>query len=816
MGRARGGIGTAIDVSRHAVRSAGRSPGWAGLVAGVLGVGLGATVAVVAVVDTVALRPLPYPDSDELVRIGVEREGRPGFGTISHPNYLDLASATRTLASTSAFTAFTMGARTGDTSELVRGGWVTGGFFETLGVGAAEGRVLASADDDPGAPLAVVASAAFATRRFGEGSAIGRSIEIDGSIGTIVGVMPASFVPPEGARMADTELWAPLAHAPLPVLERDLAFLEMAGRRVPDASQAAVEREAASIGAALVETHSLDPRAFAGLTVGTLREATLGDVGRTLGILTVSVLLLLAIAVLNASNLVLLRAFDRVDALRIRVSLGATRVRVVAESVAESVFIAAAGGLLGLAAASVAVEWVAASRPVALPRLIEATVDLRVAAFGVGVSVLAGALAGLVPAMVAVRRSGRDGTALGGTARGLTSRGGRGARRLRDGVVVAQIALGLALAGTATLLGRSLLEMRRVPIGLDSEGLYVATLRIAGIGGDDFDPAVLRTLVNETRRQPGVVAAELGSGSPYTPGGRVGYIEPEGVEVSREDRIQARIEFHRVGGGTLEMLGIPVLSGRSLSATDRADSEPVVVVSRSVAEAWFGTASPLGRRLVVGGDGTFTPRTVVGVASNPRYRGPRGEVEQHVWIPYEQMYGQALDLRVRMSDAGSADRAIAAAAGAVPGVELRGVRSVSAQLEESYLESTFFALLFGFFAIGAVLFAVVGLYSTLAQNIRSRRRELGIRMALGAGTRRIVRDVLRHGAGITILGIVAGSGLALVASRLASTLLFGVAPGDGRAWAAAVATLLITGVAASGLPAWRAGRTDPTRSLRPD
>lgn len=807
--REEGVMGTMGSVVRHGLRGLARSRRWAVLTGGVLAVGVAATAGVFAVVDAVAVRDLPYPAPDRLVRIGAEREGRPGLSTLSGPNARDVARASRTLASLAAVTPSTMGIAAADGSpELVRGGWVSGGFFSTLEVAAAHGRVLGAADDEPTAAFVVVLGHALARRLFGDEAATGRTLAIDGRPATVVGVMGPDFHPPEGVNLGETALWAPLAHAPLPVEERGLAFLDVVGRLAPDVPFATAESELRRIGQGLVETHALSPRAFAALAARPLRAETVEGARPVLALLLAAVGLVLAIAALNAANLILLRVLDRVDALRVRMALGASRARVVAESVVESTAVAVLGGGVGLAAASAAVRAVVAARPVDLPRLTEATVDARTAAVALGLALAVGAVAGLVPALVAVGEASLARTRRAGSSRG------RGARLLRDGVVVLQVAVGLALAGSAALVARSLAERRNVPVGLDPAHLHVATLRIEGIGGETFRPALLDDLLDRLRSRPGVVAAGLGSGSPYVPGGFVGYLEPEGVDVSDEDRMRGRVEFHRTSAEPLGLLGIPVLRGRDLASSDREDTEAVVVVSSATARAWWGEVDPLGRTVVVGGDGTYTPRRVVGVAADPRYRGPAADPEQHVWIPWRQMPAAPLDLLVRTDGAVSPERVVAEAVAGVPGVQVRGMRSVERERAARFVEPTFFTLLFGFFATAALLLAVVGLYSTLAHGVRARRTELGIRMVLGADRGRLIRGVVTRGAAVTGAGLAVGAVLSFAGARLTSSLLFGVRPGDVAAWSAAAGVLLLAALAASGVPAWRAGRTEPVRSLR--
>ena len=792
-----------------ALRGLGRSPGWTVLTGGVLFIGIATAVSVFAVVDVVAIRPLPYPESELLVRIGAERDGRPGLSTISAPDFRDIAAEVETLSAVAAGTPSMMSvASDASTPDLVRGGWVSGAFFEVLGVGPAEGRPLGVGDDVTSAPLTAVLSHRLAARLLGSGPHIDRTISIDGRMAVVVGVMPRDFHPPEGAHLGDTELWAPLAHAPLPVSERGLAFLDAVGLIKHGVPMPLVQQELSRIGEGLIEAHGKSSREFAALVARPLRDETVAGTRPLIALLLAAVGLVLSIAILNSANLTLLRVLDRMEDMRVRLALGASRIRLVSESVVEGMMVALVGGGAGIAVAALAVGAVAADPPVDLARIGEAAVDMRVASIALLLAVAAGILAGLLPALVVVRS-----VSVGRSYRGGRSQT-RGTRLLRDAVVAGQVALGLVLAGGAALVGRSLAELRNVPIGLDATNLHAATLRIDGIGGDDFAPSVLEDLVSAALTAPGVAAAGLGSGSPYVPGGFVGYLEPDGIVTSDEDRVRGRVEFHRVGPAPLALLGVELLRGRDLAESDRQGSEPVVVITESVARAWWGDVDPLGRTVVLGGDGSFTPRRVVGIARTPRYRGPASTPEEHLWVPWSQMPPAPLDLLVRIDGEVAAERLVADVAEQIPGVAVRGVRSVQEELEARYVEPAFFAGLFAFFGAAALLFAVLGLYSTLAFVVRVRRNELGIRMVLGAARGRLVRGFVVRGAMVTAVGLGLGGLLAVSGARLTRSLLFGVGPWDPRSWAVAVLLLGGASILASGIPAWRAGRTDPAESLR--
>ncbi len=800
----------ARSLLRHGFRGVVRDPLWSALAVLVLAVGLGSGVAVFSVVDGVALRPLPYERPGELLRLGSTREGRPGLSATSGPNFRDLESASTTLVAVAASLPASVSIGLPDgTPELFRCGFVSGDFFAVLGLGPLVGRPLGPEDDTPGAPLAVVLSHGVWRSRFGGGAVVGTSVLVDDRPATVVGVMPPDFYPPEGVHLGGTSLWMPLSQAQMPLENRDLSGLDMVGRMAPGASADQVGEELAAIGHGILEAYDLHPRQFSSFAARPLRDETLGDSATTLRMLLAAVTLLLAVACLNVGNLVLLRAIDHAENLRVRLCLGATHLRVVAEAGIETVCLALVAGALGTSGAWAAVTAVRRSAPVDLPRLSELTVDGRVTVVALAVSVVVGLLVGVVPALRVVAGDLRS---PGGSGRVSSS---RGSVRARDGLVLVQVSLGMALAVGAGLLMQSLVRLHQVDPGLDPEDLYVATLRVRGIGGADFDPTVLAEMERRTEAHSGVVSASLSSGSPYTPGGRIGYIDPEGIELTDQEVMGARIEFHRVSGGHLQDLGVRLVQGRDLAPTDTEGGEPVVVISESLARAYWPEGNALGSRLVLGGDGTFTPRTVVGIAANARYRGPGSEPEEHVWVPYSQLPLQPLDLVVRTREGVSPLQALNTVTedlGRV--VALRSVRSVEVALGRHFTGPTFFTTLLGAFAGVALLLAAIGLYSTLAHSVRSRRRELGVRMALGADGGRLTRGVVLRGLAVSVLGVVAGLGLAAIGANLLDAFLFGTRPGEPSVWAGAAAFMLLVGVLASWLPARMAGRVAPSVSLR--
>ena len=780
------------------------------LVIAILAIGIGAGTAIFSVVDGVAIRSLPYESPDELIRIGGVREGRPGLSTVSGPNFRDLESATTQLSSVAASTPSSIAIALGTgPAELLRGGYVSGAFFTTLGGEALMGRVLTPDDDHPTAPPALVLSHSLWLERFGGADILGVTVQVEGAPATVVGVMPPDFHPPEAAHLGGTQFWLPLAHSTLPVGERGLAFLDVVGRRAAGVTPQMAEAELTAIGSAIGETWDLSPRAFGGFASADLTAETLGDSSRMLGMLSAVVLVLLALVGANVANLILLRTLDRIGDIRIRVGLGASRARVLAELVTESLLLSTIAGAAGAGMAAAALSAIKRSAPVDLPRLTEVGVDGRVLIFTIALSVLTGVIVGLLPALRALRARSLGVPGV----RGAGGDGGRG--RLRDGLVVLQVGMGLVLMTSAGLLMRSLVGLQSVDPGLDADGLTVASLRLQGVGGPDSDLTLFDQLLAGARRLPGVDQVSITSGAPYTGGGWTTYVAPEGVELAEDVLRSARIGLHQVSPGHLAHVGLDLVSGRGFQPRDVRGAGDVVVISESVARKYLGEASPLGRRLMLGGDGTFAQRTVVGVVRDPLYAGPTGEPEEHIWVPVSQFPPESIDLILTTSDPTGLNGPLREMLGRVdPSIAIRSMESMSTARSRYFTEPAFLSALMGTFAGIALLLSAVVLYGTLAYLVKGRRRELGVRLALGAEVPQLVRSVVFKGFGVTGAGVVVGLLVGTWVVGGLEAFLFETRPTDGVAWGLAAVILVGAGVLASWIPARRIGQISPDECLR--
>ena len=382
-----------------------------------------------------------------------------------------------------------------------------------------------------------------------------------------------------------------------------------------------------------------------------------------------------------------------------------------------------------------------------------------------------------------------------------------------------QTAMGLMLVVDAALLMRSLANLRGVDVGFDTRSLYDLTLRLDDPqeeGGPETNSSTHDALLPALGAVPGIHYVSLTTGAPFTSGGWTVYVEPEGIEMTDEDLQSARIGLHQVSGGHLSSMGVSILSGREILDTDGAGGDPVVVISSTLAEAYWPSGNALGQRLVVGGDATFTPRTVVGVVEAPRYAGPGLDPGQHIYLPYRQFIPGSVDLMFR---AGNVDAATIAAVRAsvhrvAPDASVRRLSSVDDLKDGYFVEPSFYAWLLSGYAMVALLLAALGLYGSLAFAASRQRRELGIHAALGAERSVLVSAFVVRGLGVTSLGVAAGLVCAAATGSLLRGFLFGVSSGDPPMYALGSSILLAVGLVASWIPAHDAARVDPVECLR--
>jgi putative ABC transport system permease protein len=803
-----------------ALRSLGRTPGFTAVAVLTLALGVGATTAVFTLVDSVLLRALPYPASERILAVEHEAQGGEMQMHISQGLYLLYAEHARSLSAIAMHAPSVMNFTGEGEAERVTGRAVTASLHDVLGVTPSLGRPLIPADNEPGAEPVVLLSHGLWQSRFGEDpEAVGRTVVMNGTSREIVGVMPRGFAFPD----YEARFWVP---QPLSTSTNLMAFVSQGiARMAPGATPERVHGELAGFIARLGELLPEAPpqmvamiqRAQLAPRVSTLKEAVVGDLTRTMWTLLGLVAIVLLIACANIANLLLVRAEARQRELAVRQALGAGRWDLGRPFLAESLVLALAGGIVGVAIAALAVRMTIALAPENLPRMGEVGMDLRVLAFAAVVSLVAAFGPGLLP----LRRHDRgdlstelrEGGARGGTA-------GRKRHRVRNILVVAQVVLALVLLVGSGLMFRSFVALMAVDPGFDREGILAVQVSVppAEVAESRTAEEVFRQLRERLGSRPGVVSVSAASTVPL--GGQLPLMGHNLEDFPTEEGEPPHMVFLTyVDPGYFETLGIPVVDGRTLGDGDAADAFRGLVVSRAYAERWWPDASALGRRLsVIGGD----PWEIVGIVENVRHRGLQEDPEEMLYVPTltgavaEPQVARTRELLVR----------VAGEPLAFLSMVRREVRELNSQLPVSNPRSledvarasaaatSFTMAVLGAASLVALLLGLVGIYGVVSYVVAQRTREIGVRMALGATEGSVRRMVVLQGVGLAGVGIGAGLMIALWASRLMDSLLYGVSSRDPVTYGLVAVTLLAVAALASWLPARRAAGVHPASALR--
>jgi predicted permease len=781
-----------------------------------LAIGIGATTAIFSLVNVLLLSPPPGIGAPErLVSVGRTDAGQ-GFDNMSYPTYQAYRDGSATLAGLAAleYSPRAMSLAQAGASVAVAGSVVSGNFFDVLQVRPALGRFfLAEEDRTPRAHPVVVLSHRFWRAQFaGDSGIVGRDIVLNDTPFTVVGVAAEGF---RGPVVLAPDLWAPVMAAPLlgvndgALTSRRSVWLMAIGRLAPDVGIGAAQAELSTIASRLAQSY---PEANRGQGVRVAPASLFpGDFQRIVNafmffLFALSVLVLLASGT-NVAGMLLVRAAGRRREIAVRLAIGASRGRLLRQLLTESVLLFLLAGALGVVLARLSLAGMMALVPrVPVPLALDPRIDLRVLSFAVVVSLAAGVLAGLAPALQSSRPS------LVPALRG----DGTGSRlRLRSGLLVAQMAFSMLLLVVGGLFARALLQARSIDPGFDPQGVQIATLDFRLANHDSTSGRLLAdALLERTRAIPGAQAAALSRMLPLDGGGfGLGGIRVPGRESANEDG-QWEADWNIVTPAYFDVMRLPLVAGRGFRGADRAGAPDVAIINQTLADRiWGGDAVGQtfmnGTRLV----------TVVGIARNAKYRtlgeSPRG----FVYVPLAQRYSPEMSLLVRGGSA--ADRADFLAAPirrAVSGVD-PGLPILSAGTMEQHVAIGLFPQRIAFIVAGtlgvvALLLSVLGIYGVTAYSVTRRRREIGIRLAIGAPRVRVLRLMLRQGMVLAGAGIAIGLMLTLGVARLLESLLYGVSGTDFAAVGGAAALLILAALLASWLPALRASRVDPAVTLR--
>jgi putative ABC transport system permease protein len=811
------GIGTEL---RQLWRGLRRRPGYAAMVVLTLGLGIGATTTIYSVVDAMLVRALPYPDASRLVMLGNTvpgqewvgaRDGLQRLETISPANLRDLGQRIHTLTRPVAVTwSRWLASDAPNGPEIIPVAMVGEGFFQLLGLTPRLGRFPSLSDAASRASPSWGAMISYQgwQRRFGgDPGIVGKQVRLGPQI-TIVGVLPRDFVQPAALVGSDAEFWVVLDPASPRNQDRRRREVHGVAKLQPGKSLEGARAELAAAQTQLVGEEPAGNLTRDGKPLGaglnSLRDETIGSAGRPVLIFLGAAMLLLVLAGTNAANLLLVRGLEREGELALRRALGAGRGRLTAGLVGESVLLALGGGGVGLGIACGGIALFHKFGPPSLPRLGEMSVNLRIALASGLLSVLVGLSIGIVPG---IRASGADLLAnLRASLHAVTLKG----TRLRTALAAVQLALALVLGIAASLLFRSFVQLRTERLGFRPANLvaFAAPLK-AERPWEAWDE-----LLDAVRALPGVTAAAAASNLPLqTPDWMPRVVR---ADETGEPSVSGTPGYS-VTPGYFATAGIPLLSGRAFDSSDRPDSDPVAIVNQTFARATFGSRTPIGEHLrILEENGVSRVLAIVGVAGDVVQGRIEDGIAPAIYVPHTQHFAgaQVLVATPRTLNDLTPDLRGAMARTRFAAMPLLELSSMEQRLAVTQSSPRFQLLLIGAFAGAALLLSAIGLYGTLAFTVRSRIKELGIRMAMGADQGMIYRLVLRQA--MLVLGSGLGAGLlaALAATRLLQGVLYHVPPIDPLSFLAGIAVVAAAVLLAALRPARRASSIDPMASIR--
>ena len=805
---------TMLDELRHdfvyALRALRSAPGFALVALLTLALGIGANAAIFSVVRGVLLAPLPFPNADQVMRIWQANPGENELRSqVSEPDYLEWRTSTKRFASMGAYWYMPGGSGADLTGignpERVEGAYVTPGFFATLGARAAIGRTMRDEEAVVGNDRFMVLSHGFWQRRLGgDRSIIGRALTIGGEPYTVVGVMPPEFTYP-----ADRiDYWIPLSTMGPDAIgrQRGSRFMDVIARLAPGVTPAQAHDELAAIARRIADRES-DARGWSDVTIVPAREALVGEVRRPLLVLLGAVAFVLLITCVNIAGLLLARATARQSELAVRSALGAGRGRIVRQLVTESMVLALLGGALGVLLAYVGVRALGALGAAELPRAPEIRMDGTVLLFALGLSTVSGLLFGLLPALRATSRNLQG--VLRAGARG--SVGGAG-QRLRSALVVAEVALAVVLVVGAGLAAKSFARLLDVDPGFQPRNVLAVRLGMAfGRLGEERMPAYYEALLARIAAVPGVEAVGSAKNFPLRGMGEPWTAIVPGGESGGGDR-EIRVPVLHTSADYFRAMGIPLRAGRVFTAADRQGTPFVWVVNEAFARRYWPNENAVGKTVRLG----RTPVQIIGVVGDIRQRSLTEPPEPMVHIHYLQNMRSGLSLAVRTS--GNPLRYANAVREAIWSVDrdqtVTSVETMSAIVGGNVSRPRLLATLLLLFGVMGLTLGALGIYGVLAYAVSQRRQEIGVRVALGASPRSVLRLVVGHGMGLAFVGVIAGIAGALALTRLMASVLYEVRATDPATFATVVVVLLGAALVASWLPARRALRIDPVQALR--
>ncbi len=799
---------------RYGGRMLWKNPGFTLVAVITLALGIGANTAIFSVVNAVLLRPMPYPHAERMVYVLEGDLSDPKFeGSYSPQNFTDIWSRNRSFDSYSAlsFASFTL---TGDQQpEALNGVLASADFGRVVGTAPALGRFFTTEEDAAGKDHVALIGDGLWRRRFGaDPQIVGRNVQLNGEPYTIIGVMPPNFNFPS----PNYEVWAPLA-LDSSKYARGHGFLQGVARLKPDVTVEQARADMQNIAEQIKKEIPWFRRDFT-MKVETMREHKFGDLERPLMILLVAVALVLLVACVNVANLMLGRATARWKEMALRSALGASRWSLIRLLLVESALLAAVGGALGLLLASYGVDALVKINPAAIPTYGKITIDVSVIAFTFSISLLAVALFGLAPAWQATKTD---------LSRALreNSRSATGARRLnlmRGALVVAEISLSLVLLVSAGLLLESLWKLLNINPGFRAENVVACRidLPIAKYPEDRRQAEFFRRLLEQARAIPGVESAGLVTSLPFSGSRGTSSFSIDGRSTQQGNEPSA--DRHQVAPGYFAAMGIPLLAGRDFTDADDMEHPGVAIINETAAKHFWPNENPLGKRITTGFGrevkffGKEVSREIIGIVGNVKHEELKDDFQPELYVPTWHLPAPNMYLIVRGKApaetlTGSVRRAVQSID---PEQPIRSAYLLERAIAKTVAPQRLVAALLSLFAGLAMTLAMIGIYGVMSYSVAQRTQEIGVRMALGAQSRDVLKLILRQGMTLALIGVGAGLLVSAALTRLMKGLLYGVGPNDPLTFVGIAALLMVVTLLAALVPARRAMKVDPMVALR--
>jgi putative ABC transport system permease protein len=802
---------------RYGLRMLWKSPGFTLVTVLALALGIGANTAIFSVVNTVLLRPLPFPNGERIVFMGEWTQQIPEM-SVSYPNFMDWRDQNQVFEQIAAFRNANYVLTGVGEPERLDGRQVSSAFFPVLGVAPAVGRNFTPEEDKPGGnPVALISHGFWQRRLGGDASIVNKPLMLNGESYTVIGILPQTF---EWQSPVDVFVTVGLHSDRL--MNRDShPGMYVLGLLKPGVSVEQARAEMKTIAARLADQY---PQTNAGNSVAlqSLQDQAVQDIRPALLILLAAVGFVLLIACANVANLLLARAASRSKEIAIRTALGAGRLRIIRQLLTESLLLSLLGGLLGLLFAMWGIDALLAAIPDDVPRLLVANIGLngRVLAFTFGISVLTGLLFGLAPALQASKSNLNESLKEGGR----SGSAGGSHQSVRNALVVVEVGVSLLLLVGAGLLIQSFMRLQQTDLGFDPQN--VLTLRVplpeARYKENAQVASFWEELENRVRVLPGVESVGITRGLPMN-GGIESGITVEGQEVANIKDITVAVNLF-ASANYFHTMKIPLVSGRYFTEQDTKDSQPVVLVDEMLVARFFPNTDPVGKRLKMGGVDSQSPwLQVVGVVKHVKHYSPDEEGRVEIYTPYKQVpqaffaaATRSMWLAVKtQSDPTALTAAIRNEVQQIDKDQpISNVDTMENIVAATVAPQKFATWLLGIFAATAMLLAAIGIYGVMAYSVTQRTHEIGIRMALGAGQKDVLRMVVGQGMKLALIGVALGLAGSFAATRLMSSLLFGVSATDPLTYGGVALLLAAVALFACLIPARRATKVDPMIALR--